>query len=318
MWANVIGYALEPNTQPNLFSALGLGDKITQVIGDITDGELLSKTIDAYHPEMVFHLAAQPLVRDSYKEPIYTIKTNAMGTTTILEMIRMKSCIKWAVFITTDKVYENKEWIWPYRENDRLWGHDPYSSSKAMAELAIACYTKSFFLEWNKKVAVVRAGNVIGGGDRSKDRLIPDIVRSIMQWETLTLRNPNAVRPRQYMLEALFGYLTIWSKLFDNDTYVWAYNFWPDVSDTLKVIDIVEQAVKILWKWSYEIKPETNNNMHEAGLLLLDNTKAKLLLWWTPKYKVQEVLQRTLNFYRAFYANEDLETLALEEINQFM
>jgi CDP-glucose 4,6-dehydratase len=158
---------------------------------------------------------------------------------------------------------------------------------------------------------------VIGGGDRSKDRLIPDIVRSIMQWETLTLRNPDAVRPRQYMLEALFGYLIIWTKLFEDDKYLWAYNFWPDVSDTLKVIDIVTQAIEILWKWAYEVKPETNDKMHEAGLLLLDNTKAKLLLWWTPKYKVQEVLRRTLNFYRAFYANEDVEKLALEEINQF-
>ena len=280
--------------------------------------KLLSETIDIYQPEIIFHLAAQPIVRDSYKDPIYTIKTNAMGTTTVLEIIRIKECIKWGVLITTDKVYENKEWMWPYRENDRLWWHDPYSSSKAMAELAIACYTKSFFLEWHKKVAVVRAWNVIGWWDWSSDRLIPDIVRSIMQWETLTLRNPDAVRPRQYMLEALFGYLIIWTKLFEGDKYLWAYNFGPDVSDTLKVIDIVTKAIEILWKWKYEIKPETNQKMHEAGLLLLDNTKAKLLLWWTPKYKVQEALKRTLNFYRAVYADEDIEKLALEEINQFM
>ncbi len=318
MWAKVVGYALEPHTQPNLFTALKLNDKITQVIGDITDSELLSQTIDIYQPEMIFHLAAQPIVRESYKNPVYTIKTNAIGTTTILEMIRIKECIKWAVLITTDKVYDNKERIRPYRENDRLWGFDPYSSSKAMAELAIDAYTKSFFLEWNKKVAVVRAGNVIGWWDWSSDRLIPDIVRSIMQWEKLTLRNPNAVRPRQYMLEALFGYLIIWANLFENDKYLWAYNFGPDISDTLKVIDIVTKAIEILWKWEYEVKPETNNKMHEAGLLLLDNTKAKLLLWRTPKYNVQEVLKRTLNFYRAFYANENLEKLALEEINQFM
>lgn len=318
MWAKVIWYALKPHTEPNLFSALWLNDKITQVIGDITDGELLSKTIDEHKPEIVFHLAAQPIVRDSYQDPLYTIKTNALGTTTILEMIRTKECVKWAVLITTDKVYENKERIWPYRENDRLWGFDPYSSSKAMAELAIDSYIKSFFLSAGKKVAVVRAWNVIGGWDRSKDRLIPDIVRSIMQWQKLTLRNPDAVRPWQYMLEALFGYLVIGTKIFENDKYLWAYNFWPDVSDTLKVIDIVTQAIEILWKGEYEIKPETNNNMHEAWLLLLDNTKAKLLLWRTPKYNVQEVLRRTLNFYRAFYANEDIEKLALEEIQQFM
>lgn len=318
MWANVIWYALKPNTDPNLFEALNLNSKIKQVIWDITDFDLLSQTIDENKPEMIFHFAAQPIVRDSYKDPLYTIKTNAMWTTTVLEMIRTKDCIKWAVLITTDKVYENKEWIRPYRENDRLWWFDPYSGSKAMAELAIDCYTKSFLKEWNKKIAVVRAWNVIWWWDWSKDRLIPDIVRSIMQWNKLTLRNPDAVRPRQYMLEALFGYLTIWTKLFENDKYLWAYNFWPDVSDTLKVIDIVTKWIEILWKWEYEIKPETNDKMHEAGLLLLDNTKAKLLLWWTPKYNVQEVLKRTLNFYRAFYANENIEILALEEINQFM
>lgn len=318
LWAKVIGYGLEPNTQPNLFTALKLEDKITQIIGDITDSELLSQTIDTYQPEMIFHLAAQPLVRDSYKDPVYTIKTNALGTTIVLEMIRTKACITWAVMITTDKVYENKEHLLPYKEDDRLWWFDPYSSSKAMAELAIACYNKSFLLEEGKKVAVVRAGNVIGWWDWSKDRLIPDIVRSIMQGETLTLRNPDAVRPRQYMLEALFGYLTIWTKLFEDDKFVGAYNFWPDITDTLKVIDIVTKAIEILWKWTYEVKPETNEKMHEAGLLLLDNSKAKLLLWRTPKYNVQEVLKRTLNFYRAFYANEDIEKLALEEINEFM
>ena len=318
MWAKVIGYGLAPHTQPNLFAALKLGDKITQVIGDITDEELLSKTIDTYQPEIMFHLAAQPIVRESYRNPVYTIKTNAIGTTTVLEMIRIKTCIKWAVFITTDKVYENKEWIRPYRENDRLGGFDPYSSSKSMAEIAINCYTQCFFSQWDKKVAIVRAGNVIGWWDWSSDRLIPDMVRSIMQWEILTLRNPNAVRPRQYMLEALFGYLTIGKKLFEDDKYRGTYNFWPDVSDTLKVIDIVTKAIEILGKWEYEIKPETNNNMHEAWLLLLDNTKSKLLLWRKPKYNVNEVLERTLNFYRAFYANEDVEKLALEEINQFM
>ncbi|MDD3262624.1 MAG: CDP-glucose 4,6-dehydratase [Candidatus Absconditabacteria bacterium] len=316
--AKVIGYALDPHTQPNLFDSLRLNDKIVQIIGDITDIELLSKTIDTYKPEMVFHLAAQPIVRDSYKDPIYTIKTNAIGTTAVLEMIRIKECIKGAVLITTDKVYENKEWMRPYRENDRLGGFDPYSSSKAMSELVIDSYTKSFLLELNKKVAVVRAGNVIGGGDRSKDRLIPDIVRSIMQGEKLILRNPDAVRPRQYMLEALFGYLIIGTKLFENDKYLGAYNFGPDVTDTLKVINIVTKAIEILGKGEYEIKPETNGKMHEAGLLLLDNTKAKLLLGWTPKYNVQEVLKRTLNFYRAFYTNENIEKLALEEINQFM
>ena len=318
MWADVLWYGLKPHTEPNNFTALKLDEKIKQVIGDIRDIDLLWKTIDEFQPEIVFHLAAQPIVRESYENPVYTIQTNAIWTTNVLEMIRLKDYIKWAVLITTDKVYDNKEWIWPYRENDRLGGFDPYSSSKAMAELAIDAYTKSFFLKWNKKVAVVRAGNVIGGWDRSRDRLIPDIVRSIMQDEKLTLRNPNAVRPWQYMLEALFWYLTIGMKLFEDDKYLGAYNFGPDVSDTLKVVDIVENAIKILGKWAYEVKPETNNNMHEAGLLLLDNTKAKILLWRTPKYNVNEVLQRTLKYYKTYYDNWDMVKAALEEISQFI
>lgn len=318
LWAKVIGYALEANTEPNLFSALKLNDKITQVVWDICDYELLQQTVEKYQPEIVFHLAAQPLVRDSYKDPVYTIKTNALGTTIVLEVIKNKECIKWAVMITTDKVYENKERLRPYRENDRLWGFDPYSSSKAMAELAIDCYNKSFLKTAGKKMAVMRAGNVIGGWDRSKDRLIPDIVRSITQAEKLTLRNPDAVRPWQYVLEALFGYLTVGMKIFEDDKYCGAYNFWPDVSDTLKVIDVVTKAIEILWKGEYEVKPETNAGMHEAGMLLLDNTKAKLLLWRTPKYNVQEVLKRTLDFYNAYYNKQNVEQIALEEIQKFL
>jgi CDP-glucose 4,6-dehydratase len=243
--------------------------------------------------------------------------TNSMGTVNVLEMIRTKEHIAWAVMITTDKVYENKEWIYPYQETDRLGWHDPYSSSKAMAEIAIESYTKSFF-KTDKKIAVVRAGNVIGGWDWSEDRLLPDIVKTMMKWEKITLRNPNAVRPWQYVLEALYGYLIIWEKIFSNDKYCGAYNFWPDISDTLKVIDLVTASVKILWKWSYEIDESMNQGMHEAWLLLLDNTKAKTLLGWSPQYNVKEVLEKTLNWYSMYYNQRDaIEAWSLAEINNF-
>ena len=240
MWAKVIGYWLEPNTNPDLFSVLNLDKKITQLYWDISDYKKLEDVIEEYKPEMVFHLAAQPIVRTSYDEPVYTMQTNVMWTVNVMELIRAKDYIKWWVIITTDKVYENKERLWPYRENDRLWGFDPYSSSKAMAELAVESYRKSFLQKTDKKICVVRAWNVIWWWDWAKDRLIPDIIRSLQNNENVVLRNPDAVRPWQYVLDALHWYLIAWMKMFEDDKYQWAYNFWPDITDTLKVIDIVK------------------------------------------------------------------------------
>lgn len=203
MWANVIWYSLKIWTEPNLFNAIKLDEKITQIIWDIRDLEKLGNTCDQYKPEIIYHLAAQPIVRESYENPVYTMQTNSMWTLNVLEIIRTRDYIKWAVLITTDKVYDNKEWLWPYRENDRLGWHDPYSSSKAMAELAIESYKKSYFNKLWKKIAIVRAWNVVWWWDWSSDRLIPDIIRSIMKNEELILRSPNAIRPWQYVLEAL-------------------------------------------------------------------------------------------------------------------
>jgi len=316
LWAKVIWYSLEINTQPNLFNAINLNKKITQIIWNINDLSHLEKVCDEYQPEIIFHLAAQPLVRDSYNNPVYTFKTNLMWTVNILDIIKNNDCIKWAVMITTDKVYHNNEWIYPYRENDRLWWHDPYSSSKAMCELAINSYNNSFLKEKWKKVVSVRAWNVIWWWDWSKDRLIPDIIKTILNNEKLIIRNPDSIRPWQYVLEALYGYLIIWKKIFDDDKYLWAYNFWPDLSDNLKVINIVKESINILWKWSFEIKKD-DNNPHEAWLLLLDNTKAKTLLWWKPKYNVDEVLKRTLNWYKNYYDWKNMEEICLKEINEF-
>lgn len=316
LWANVIWYSLKIWTDPNLFDAIKLDNKITQIIWDINDIESLEEVCDKYKPEIVFHLAAQPLVRESYENPVYTMQTNAIWTVNILEIMRKKEYLKWWILITTDKVYHNNEWIYPYRETDRLGWFDTYSSSKAMAEIAIDSYKKSFLDKSWKKIAVVRAGNVIWWWDWSKDRLIPDIVKTIMKWEELILRNPNAVRPWQYVLEALHWYLIMWEKIFQDDKYCEAYNFWPDFSDTMKVVDLVEKSIKILWKWNYKIEIN-QKNPHEAWLLLLDNTKAKTLLWWKSKYNVSEVLELTINWYKDFYLWKNMEELCLNEINKF-
>ncbi len=316
LWANVIWYSLKADTTPNNFEILQLNTKITQIYGDINNLEKLDTIVKKYQPEMIFHLAAQPLVRESYNNPIYTFQTNLIWTINVLEVIRNNDCILWGIMITTDKVYENKESLTPYTEEDKLGWYDPYSSSKAMCELAIESYNKSFLREKWKKIVSMRAGNVIWWWDWSKDRLIPDIIRSIYDKKKLSIRNPHSIRPWQYVLEALYWYLIIWEKIFEDDTYLWAYNFWPDINDNLKVIDLVNESINILWKWNFQIQ-ESSHHPHEAWLLLLDNTKAKTLIWWKPKYNIKEGLRRTLQWYKSYYKGDNMEKISLDEINNF-
>lgn len=233
----------------------------------------------------------------------------------MLEVIRQTRSIKGAVFITTDKVYENLETMRPYLESDRLGWYDPYSTSKAMDELAITSYVKSFFANSNKKIVSVRAGNVIWGGDWSAERLIPDIIRAFDKWEPVTLRNPDSIRPWQHVLEPLSGYLMMGEKIFQDDKYLGAYNFGPDISDTMRVEDIVKKAIGILGKWEYKIQQD--ESMHEAWLLLLDNTKSKILLGWEPKFWVDEAIGRTLEWYRAYADGENMKKYSLMEIQKF-
>lgn len=314
--ANVIGYSLSPYTEPNLFSILWLDSLINQIYGDINDLWKLQEICNTYQPEIIFHLAAQPLVRESYRDPVWTFQTNVMWTVNILEVIRNTESIKGAVLITTDKVYENLETMRPYLETDRLGGHDPYSTSKAMDELAITSYVRSFFSKWEKKIVSVRAGNVIGGWDWSKDRLIPDIIQAFENWEPVILRNPDSVRPWQHVLEPLSGYLMMGEKIFQDDKYLGSYNFGPDISDTMRVEDIVIKAIETLGKGEYKIQKD--ESMHEAGLLLLDNTKAKKLLWWSPKFWIDEALERTFGWYRAYADGEDMRRYSLQEIQTFL
>lgn len=315
IWANVIGYGLHPNSQPNLFGEFLLEEKITQYYGDICDKILLNDIIQKEQPEIIFHLAAQPLVRESYANPLETMQTNVMWTTHILELIKEYDCVKGAVMITTDKVYENNERIYPYREIDRLWGHDPYSTSKAMCELVIESYKKSFRPDYTKKIATMRAWNVIGWWDWSADRLIPDIIRSIYDQKELVLRNPYSVRPRQHVLEAIHAYIIIWQKIFENNTYCSAYNIWPSAADNMQVLDIVNKSIELLWEWSFTIDYETNKGMHEAWLLLLDTSKIQQDLWRKPKYDVTQTIQKTFDRYKSYYTKKkDIVKLSLEEI----
>lgn len=314
--ANVIGYSLPASTYPNLFSILELDQSIIQIYADINDLESLQGVCNEYKPEIIFHLAAQPLVRESYRDPVWTFQTNVMGTVNILEVIRQTESIKWAVLITTDKVYENLETMRPYLETDRLGGHDPYSTSKAMDELAVTSYVRSFFSQGEKKIVSVRAWNVIGGGDWSSDRLIPDIIRAFEKWEDVVLRNPDSVRPWQHVLEPLSGYLMMGEKIFQDDKYLGAYNFGPDTSDMMRVEDIVKKAIETLGKGGYKIQKD--EYMHEAGLLLLDNAKAKTLLGWSPQFWIDDALERTLEWYRIYADGKDMKKYSLEQIKDFV
>ncbi len=301
MGANVYGYSLAPNTNPNLYSILKLKSKLSaEKISDIRDYETLSNFIQNTSVQIVFHMAAQPLVRDSYDDPLYTFETNVMGTANVLEAIRNCPSVKSVVVITTDKVYENKNLDVAFKESDRLGGHDPYSSSKACAELVVDSYRKSFL---NKKInpncaliASARAGNVIGGGDWSKDRLIPDIIRSKQQNKTLTIRNPNSVRPWQHVLDPLNGYMLLAKGLYEQkEELACAFNFAPDAQNFITVEQIVKRSgVK------YEVVKD--NSKHETQLLKLDATKAKELLGWRPKIAIDNCLKMTFEWYENYYA----------------
>lgn len=296
------GYALAPHTPRDIYTLIdgdSLGDS---VIADIRDKQRLEKEILDFQPDFIFHLAAQPLVRESYQNPIETYETNVMGTAHVLETVRKLGKKCQVIIITTDKVYENKEWDYPYRENDRLGGHDPYSASKAAAELVVSSYRNSFFhadrYETHKKgIAVARAGNVIGGGDWSEHRLLPDIIRYVENNQTILIRNPSAVRPWQHVLEPVSGYLMLGMRLEENPVkFSQAYNFGPWQQDTLTVEEIVKKVIKLWGKGTYTIEKDANAP-HEAGLLKLDISKTIREIGWIPKLNSEQSLSFTLEWY---------------------
>ena len=323
--ANVIGYSLEPPTEPNLFEAINLKDKITHIIGDVINEEHLISIFEKYQPEFVFHLAAQPLVRRSYKEPKFTYETNVMGTVNILEAVRKTSSVRVCVIITSDKCYENREWVYGYRETDPMGGYDPYSSSKGCAELVTATYRRAFFNPedygeiHNEALSSVRAGNVIGGGDWGGDRLISDCVRALSQDKTIVIRNPQATRPWQYVLEPLSGYLLLGSLMYKDGTkYSSAWNFGPNDESIITVEALVKLVIKHWGSGSYTI--DTSSHPHEAGLLKLDASKARALLGWKPVYDVYEAVEKTIYWYKIFYngmRKEKLYEYTVEEIMEY-
>jgi CDP-glucose 4,6-dehydratase len=321
--ADVVGYALEPPTTPSLFDICILESRVTSIKGDVRDLKKLKDVFANYQPEIVFHMAAQPLVRYSYREPVETYGTNVMGTVNVLEACRHTPSIKAIVNITSDKCYENKEWVWGYRENDPMGGYDPYSSSKGCAELVTGAYLRSYFnpdkyREHGVSLASVRAGNVIGGGDWAEDRLIADCIRALSEKKQIIVRSPDAVRPWQHVLEPLSGYLLLAQRLYEEGlTFSGAWNFGPDDDSVVPVRWVVDRVVEI-WGDSASWKIDDGHKPHEARYLKLDCSKARTQLGWKPQWELYRGLNKTVEWYKAYYRSEaDMLNFTLEHINSY-
>ena len=323
--ADVIGYALDPPSIPNNFTANVLEDKITHIHGDIRDIEFLIDAFHTHQPEFVFHLAAQALVRYSYKDPKLTFDTNVGGTVNVMEAVRQTPSVKVLVNITSDKCYENKEWIWGYRENDQLGGHDPYSASKGCSELIFNAYMNSFFGQDNSNgralgAAATRAGNVIGGGDWGADRLIPDCIRSLFINKPIGIRNPQAIRPWQHVLEPLGGYLLLGALLWkDPKRYSGVWNFGPDLCNHLTVAEVVERLITLWCTGTWEDLSDPKS-LHETNLLKLNCDKAKGYLDWHGVLSIDECLEMSAAWYKRFYTKsqeQDMYEFSLSQIQQY-
>lgn len=314
--ANVYGYALQPPTNPSMFEMLKLDRKMKSVIGDIRDYESLYRAMTEAQPEIVFHLAAQPIVRLSYKQPIETFSANVMGTANLLEVVRHIESVKACVIITTDKVYENREWTWGYRENDRLGGSDPYAASKACAELVVKSYRASFFGKDGHyaRIATARAGNVIGGGDYAPDRLMPDCVRSAKRGEPIAIRNPLSIRPWQHVLEPLRGYILLAGALLNGQAICDdAFNFGPEISDSISARQLADIFCRAWGEGASWISTAEKNAPHESAVLRLDNTKAKTVLHWKPAMHVSDAVKLTVDWEKS----NDKEAITNLQINRF-
>ena len=314
--AVVTGYSLNPPTEPSLFEIAGIASDITSVIGDIRDYKSLKAAFDKAQPEIVLHLAAQPIVRDSYKEPAYTYETNVMGTVNILECVRNSDCVKSFLNVTTDKVYLNKEWAWGYRENEELDGFDPYSNSKSCSELVTHSYKNSFFSDGKVAVSTARAGNVIGGGDFANDRIIPDCIRAAQKHEDIIVRNPFSTRPYQHVLEPLFAYLMIAAKQYEDNRFAGYYNVGPDDSDCFETGALVDLFIKhwgdgMKWINRYDGGP------HEANFLNLDCSKLKTTFGWHPRWNLDKAIEKVVEWSKCWLNNEDVRVCMDRQIEEF-
>lgn len=318
--SEVYGYSLAPNTSPSHYELLKLNESLEESIADIRDYESLKSALHQFQPDIVFHLAAQPLVRLSYESPIDTYSTNVMGTVNLLNACRSCDQLGAVVVITTDKCYKNNEWVWPYRETDTLGGFDPYSNSKACAELVVDCYRHSFFQKSSSsstpQLASARAGNVVGGGDWALDRLIPDIMRAYENQKEMVVRSPQAVRPWQHVLDPLYGYILLAQALYGNNTQEACFNFGPNHQDTVTVLDILKLVKSTLGE-KFQFRIEENNTLHEAHLLKLDSSKAISTLKWTPHLSKEDTIQMTVNWYEGFFQSQSPLELTQSQIQHF-
>jgi CDP-glucose 4,6-dehydratase len=320
--AQVRGYALDPATEPNLFTVAGVGRVTDDIRGDIRDAASLESAMQSFAPEVVFHMAAQPLVRLSYDDPIGTYETNVIGTARVLDSIRRTPSVRAVVSVTTDKCYENKEWIWGYRESDPLGGYDPYSSSKACAEIVSAAYRQSYFpvgklAQHGVALATARAGNVIGGGDWSADRLIPDLVRGFLAGEAVRIRRPHAIRPWQHVMEPLHGYIRLAEELLSHDPkFATAYNFGPH-DDDARPVEWIAEKMTGFWGGGATWVLDPDPGVHEAGYLKLDASRARADLDWTPRLNLETALDWLVRWYRAWQTGADMHAFTLSQIDAY-
>ena len=319
--AIVTGYALEPPTEPSLFRIARIEDDIHSVTGDIRDLHSLKKAFDEAQPEIVLHLAAQPIVRDSYRDPAYTYEVNVMGTVNILECVRQSSCVRSFLNVTTDKVYLNKEWAWGYRENEELDGFDPYSNSKSCSELVTHSYKNSFFTDQSGRaivpISTARAGNVIGGGDFANDRIIPDCIRAAMNHQDIIVRNPYSTRPYQHVLEPLYAYLLIAAKQYEDSKYAGWYNVGPDDRDCFQTGALVDLFVS---KWGDGMKwvNQHDGGPHEANFLKLDCSKLKSTFGWHPRWTLDQAMDKIVEWSKAWIAGTDVREVMDKQIEEFL
>lgn len=315
--ADITGYSLEPETKPSLYNVININSNCNSIFGNILNKKYLEKVMLTFNPDIVFHLAAQPIVRLSYFKPVMTYETNVIGTLNVLEAARKCPNLKAFVNVTTDKCYENKEKNFGYKENEPMGGYDIYSSSKGCVEIMSSSYRRSFLNKENSyALACARAGNVIGGGDWALDRLIPDCIKSINENKPVEIRSPNSIRPWQHVLEPLCGYLTLGEKLLNHGKdYADAFNFGPNEDNVLTVSDVVKKIIKHYGKGEYIISKK--DNLHEANLLMLNIEKAKDVLGWSPIFNVDESIEKTIKWYKHFYTGENMLDFSLSQINEY-
>lgn len=314
--SRILGYALKPNSEKCLYSLCNLDKKVDSIIADIRDINKLKETFDEFQPEIVIHMAAQPIVRESYINPVYTYETNVMGTVNVCECIRLSSYVKSFLNVTTDKVYKNNEWEWGYRESDILDGFDPYSNSKSCSELVTHSYINSFYGNMDVAVSTARAGNVIGGGDFADDRIIPDCFRAAINNEKIIVRNPNSIRPYQHVMESLYAYLIIVSRQYNDKTVSGFYNVGPDEKDCITTGDMVSLFCK-KWGDGLEWINPPRTGPHEANYLKLDCSRIKNVFKWKPRWDVETAVDKTVEWYKAYSDGNDLTECMDKQINEF-